>query len=410
VKADHNSVHPPRLPRAYILWMFGAVASQFGDAVLYFAVGWAATAHGGSAAGLTLSAVSFSRVALLLIGGVSGDRWGARRVMICCDAVMLLGTGGLAVVTWRHGTPLGLLVATAITIGVIDAFYIPSSGSMPRRLVADALLTKAVGARQVGAQLVTVVGGPVGGILVAFAGFTATALADAATFALVLVVLVAIRDRIDVPIDRSRNLVEDLRDGWRVVARAPGLRAALLLVAAAAGFVIPTASLLIPMLARQRGWGVGSAGLLVGAHAIGTIMATVIVGRRPTAKRASLAAVGGIALTGIGAVGLALSPEIAIALTWAAIGGAGTGLFVIHLTPVLLATTPRSHLARVQSIVTVVQSGSLLVSQNLLGAVSDRWSAATALLCCAGMLGITAGLGCASRSVRAQTGATSATE
>jgi Major Facilitator Superfamily len=151
-----------RLPGAYLLWLSGALISQVGDAALYFALGWAASATGGTSAGLVLSAVALPRTVLLLLGGVVGDRFGARRVMIIGDAVMLVLAVGLGIIASRWGTPLLLLVMTGLIVGVVDAFYLPSSGSMPRRLVDDKQLAPALALKQSGSQLVSMIGGPVG--------------------------------------------------------------------------------------------------------------------------------------------------------------------------------------------------------------------------------------------------------
>jgi MFS family permease len=243
------------------VWVCGALISQLGDAAMYFALGWAASAHGGTAAGLVLSGIVLPRTALLLVGGVTGDRLGARRVMITGDAVMLVVAVVLGFVAWRSGTPLPLLVTAALIIGIVDAFYLPSSGSMPRRLVNDSDLARAVALRQSGAQLVAMIGGPIGGLVVAAAGFAAAAWGDAVTFAVALVVLIAIRARVAVPpVEPRSSVLRDIRDGLRVVATSPGLRPALLLVAGAAGFILPVTSLLVPLLARAHGWGAGAAG------------------------------------------------------------------------------------------------------------------------------------------------------
>jgi MFS family permease len=114
---------------AFKVWVCGALVSQFGDAAMYFALGWAASAHGGTAAGLVLSGIVLPRTALLLVGGVTGDRIGARRVMITGDAIMLVGAVGLGLIARRSGTSLPLLLAAAVIIGIVDAFYLPSSGS-----------------------------------------------------------------------------------------------------------------------------------------------------------------------------------------------------------------------------------------------------------------------------------------
>lgn len=169
--AAAQSVPGARLPRSYLVWLGGAVVSQAGDAALYFALGWAASAYGGPAAGLVVSSISLPRTVLLLIGGAVGDRLGARRIMITGSTIMLAVAAVLAAVSWRWGTPLGLLLAAGLITGTVDAFYLPSSGSMPRQLVDDASLPRALALRQSGSQLASMTGGPLGGALVAFAGF-----------------------------------------------------------------------------------------------------------------------------------------------------------------------------------------------------------------------------------------------
>jgi MFS family permease len=183
------------LPVSYGVWLAGSSVSQLGDAALYFALGWAASAIGGSATGLVLSAITFPRTLLLLLGGVVGDRAGARRVMILGDAVMLAISVILGAVTYRWGTPLALLVAAGLVIGIVDAFYLPSLGSMPRRLVPEGQLARAVALRQSTSQLVVMVGAPIGGLIVAAAGFGAAAWVDAVSFAVALAVLAVIRPR-----------------------------------------------------------------------------------------------------------------------------------------------------------------------------------------------------------------------
>jgi hypothetical protein len=59
-------------------------------------------------------------------------------------------------------------------------------------------------------------------------------------------------------------MLRESADGIRVAVRTPGLAALLLLVAGAAGFVIPVTSLLVPLITRQHHWSAATAGLIVG--------------------------------------------------------------------------------------------------------------------------------------------------
>ncbi len=92
-----------RLPPSYLLWLAGILASLAGNAVFYFALGWAASEHGGAVAGLVLSAITLPRVLLLLVGGAVSDRVSARRVLIAGDAGMLVFSLVLAAVAYHVG-------------------------------------------------------------------------------------------------------------------------------------------------------------------------------------------------------------------------------------------------------------------------------------------------------------------
>jgi len=80
--------------------------------------------------------------------------------------------------------------------------------------------------------------------------------------------------------------------------------------------------------------------------------------------------------------------------------GVGLGLFGSHIGPLLLASTPQSHLARVQAVLALVQALPLIVTLNLAGVIADQTGAAFAIVGC-GLLSLIAGLaGITNRSVR----------
>lgn len=363
------------------------MASQLGDAALYFALAWAASARGGPAVGLVLSSINLPRTVLLLLGGAVGDRFGARRVMIIGDAIMLVVAAVLAAASWAWGTPLALLLTAGLVIGTVDAFYLPSSGSMPRQLVDDSSLPRALALRQSGSQIVTMIGGPIGGALVALAGFTAASLTDSVSFGVVLAALIAIRPRFTPPPpEQRRSMLRDCADGIRVAVTTPALGAVLLLVAGVAGFVIPATSLLVPLIARAHHWPAEIAGLIVGAQAAGALAAGLLIARRGRVSRPGLAAARGLAVIAAGELILGLSPVKVIAVLGAMMMGVGTATFVCNLAPVLMETTPRSHLARVQALLVLAQSAALLVFNNVLGAVAHVASAAGAMITCASIV------------------------
>ncbi|WP_410652708.1 MFS transporter [Amycolatopsis sp. cmx-4-54] len=396
-------VDTPRksLPRSYLLWLGGALTSQLGDAVLYFALGWAASVHGGVAAGLVLTSIALPRTLLLLLGGAVGDRVGARRVMIIGDAVMIGVALLLAITTTWIGAPVLLLVVAGLIVGTNDAFYLPSSGSMPRQLVEDELVGRALALRQSGSQLISVIGAPLGGVLVAFAGVPAAAWLDAVTFGIVLVVLVRVRPRFAPPPPAQRkHIAREALDGVRIAFTTAGLGPALLLVAGAAGFILPFSSILIPLLAREHAWGATGAGVLVGVQAAGTIVTTLIVSKRGVGTRAGLIAVGGLAAVGLGQFVVGLTGTMPGAVAGVLLMGLASGVFITHLNPVLLKAAPPEYLARVQALLALVQSVTLLITNNAIGTVAHAFRPETAVYGCAAVLLGCAGAGLASGAIR----------
>lgn len=371
----------PALPRPYLLWLAGSSASLLGDAALYFALGWAASAHGGGTAALVLTAITLPRTALLLLGGAVGDRFGAGRVVIAGDAVMLAATLLLAAAAHRLGGSPVLLAGAAAVIGTVGAFYLPVTGSLPRRLVGPEELPRALALQQSARQSASLLGAPLGAVLVAAAGLGGVALADAATFVAVLLVAVRLRPGLGRTADEGTR--SGALDGVRLAVRDPSLRSALLLTAVAAGGLLPVVSLLCPLLAREHGWGERAAGLVAAGQTAGTTAVSLLVARRGTLRRAGAGAGLGLCAAAVGIGAVAAMPVAAAAMAAAVVIGAGSGMFAAHIAPLVLSGVPETHLARIQALLTLVQSLALVLANNALGALADAAGAATATTACA---------------------------
>jgi hypothetical protein len=384
VTAVAGEVRPGVLPRPFLAWLGAATLSTYGDSALYFALGWAATGIGPRWAGLVLTMITLPRTVLLLVGGAVGDRWGPRRVMIAGDAAMCVVTLLLALLAQVDGVTAGLLLSTGLAVGIVDAFYLPSTGSFPRLFVDDDQLPRALALKGSFSQTISLVGGPVSGVLVTVAGLTGAALVDAATFAVVLLVLLVVRPRHEAVRQASpRSLGREALDGLGLVWADPLLRALLAAVAIVAAFVLPVASMCIPLIARSHGWGASSAGILVGGTVLGSLSMTLLVARRGTSGSPTLVAATGLLVTAAGMTTLAVSSVMPLAVAGAVAQGVGTGLFATRVGPLLLTGAPRSHLARVQSLIGLVQAAPLMLSTNLLGAIAAERGVETATITCA---------------------------
>jgi MFS family permease len=376
------------------VWLVAVGASLLGTHVLAFGMAWAAAGVSGLLAGLVLAAITLPRTLLLLVGGAVADSAGPRRVLLAGDAAMLVTSGALAAGVLTLGISPALLLAAALVTGIVDAFYLPASSTLPRLLVPAESLPRAMAARSLVGQAAASTGAPLGGLLVALAGLAAAAAFDAATFAVMLGVLLVLGRSLPDPQPTAPGgdaLWRRARDGVRVVAADRVLRAATLLVVVAAATLIPVPALLVAVLARQRDWPASQAGLVVGAVAVGAAAVFVAVLLSRASSRPGVVGPAGLLLAAAGTAALAAPLPGPGALAAALAIGAGTGLFTAHVGPVLLERSPPGHVARVQAVLGVAQSLPLLAGTPLLGVLSDLAGAGPVLAGCAAVLTAAAG-------------------
>jgi MFS family permease len=396
---------PVGIPPRYWLWLAAMGLSLLGTQVLAFGMTWAAASLSGALAGLVLTAVTLPRVLLLLVGGAVADRAGPFRVLLIGDGVMLAVTLALALALGWAGLSPALLIGAALAIGAVDAFYLPASGTMPRHLAPAPSLARAMAARQLTGQVAAFGGAPLGGLLVALAGLAAAAYVDGATFALMFVVLMLIRPRGSAGDGQQPgpSLWRRSLDGLRVVAVDRTLRLSMLLVCAAAGLLLPVPALLVPLLGRERGWSAGTAGLVVGAVALGTATVAVAVLVVRASSRPGVAGPAGLLLAAVGVGGLALPVPSPSAVALGLVIGLGTGVFTAHIGPLILGQTPASHMSRVQAVLVLTQSLPLLATITLLGTAADVVGTPAVLVGCGIALAVAATAALAAPALMART-------
>ncbi|WP_461170882.1 MFS transporter [Arthrobacter sp. Z1-15] len=381
---------------SYWWWLFGTVWTLLGTQILSFGLSWAASANGGVAAGLVLTAVTLPRVIFSLHGGVAADRSGPWKTMIRTDAFMFCVSAAAAVLVFSLGTPLWLLLSTAVLLGTADAFYRPASGSFPRFLTPGTSLLRATAARQALIQLTAAAGPAAGGFVVAWLTLAGSAAGAAVGYLFMFLVLLSLRRAATgnagdaapeaagpgtdgapgpggmprVPAPRRSVLVE-AADGLRLAWSLPQVRAVLGLLAAVSGLVLPLTTLLVPLLARSRGWDAAAAGTVSGGYAAGMAVVVLVIVARGRRAFAWFPPVAGLVLCGGAMVAMACIPGVVLCGGLSVVAGLGTGIFSAKAAPLLLLAVPESYLGRVQSVALLAQMVPLLAANNLLGWLSD---------------------------------------
>jgi len=360
----------PTRPSGFRLWLAAATGSSLGDGVTFFAVAWVAAQHGAAPASVVLTAEAVPLAVLMLAGGVIADRWGIRRVMICCDAAMVAVMGFLAVVAYASGpglVPVWALVVVGLLAGTASALRRPAGGVFPRLFARGDELAKVMATTTVFRQLAMTAGPAVGGVILAAGGLTATSTLDAASFVLVLGVLLVVRPPYEPPVVArgGPSLWCQLADGARALRATPGAGATIASIIGLAATVLPLVELCVPLAALNRGWNAATTGVVSAGWVVGGLLVTAVVAKKgmPTA-----------ALTVTGPV-LAAAGMLLLAVTtdprWGAVGvltvGVGTSLLTTRLIPRFVTATPEHMLARFQSLLGLAQTGPVLLMTPLLG-------------------------------------------
>lgn len=360
-----------RIPVRYWIWLFGAAVSLLGDLTMTFAIGWSASQHGGRTAGLVLLVAAAPRAALLLIGGAVGDRYGAPKVLLASCTAMFLLTLALVPATLAVGEPVWLLLATALVVGVIDAFFLPSSRSMPRLLVPAEQVPRALASFQVTGVVFAVTGTAVGGVLVSWSGLTAASGFDALTFGVMIVVLLVLREPAPEQTGPRTGMFRSIADGIRMAFGRPLTRALLITMTVAAGLLMPLDALLLPLLARAHGWDASTAGLLVASRSLGVGVIALRILTRGAFPRPGMFAAFGLLLAGVGLLGLAVLDPLPLTIAAGVVSGIGVGTFTGHVLPLLMNSVEREYQSRLQSVVVLCQSLALVVMNPVLGTFAD---------------------------------------
>lgn len=361
----------------YGWWLTGIGVSLLGSSMFGFALGWTATATSGTLAGIVNTVRLVPGLLLVLLGGAVSDRHGPWPVMVIADAVMVVAgvTAGALIVSF--GTPPWLLVSIAVCVGTANAFYIPASSVVPRLLVADHQLGRAMAARGMVGQLSSIVAAPLGGIAVVTVGLANLSWFDAATYAVILVVLAISRRQLSTAPPSSGtpggvSLTRRAWDGVLLCARDPLLRPLIMAVGVVAGLLLPLLSVLVPLLARAQDWQAHTAGAILGAELVGSAIVSCAVLWRGLWQRSAEAMTTGLVLAGLGCFALAVASMPATALLGGAVLGLGIGIFTSHVAPVVLGGTVTSHLARVQAVLLLVQMVPVLFTANVFGVAADH--------------------------------------
>jgi len=254
-------LQPLRQGQFALLWT-GQTISRLGDGAYQAVLTWTVYAISGSAAdaGYVLMAASIPQLVLLLAGGVIGDRFPRRSVILLSDTLSGLTIGAAAVLAAAgHLTVPALLILSAI-FGTLSAFFLPAYGPLIPEIVPQDRLQAVNSLQAVTFSTTQIIGPSLGAALYALGRATAAFGFDALTFFVAAGASLALR--IPGQPARMRNSDwADVREGWDYLRRTTWLWLSITLagvyhVVSGALFLV-----LLPLVLRHLHLGVAYMGI-----------------------------------------------------------------------------------------------------------------------------------------------------
>ena len=269
--------------RNFLLLWGGQTVSEMGSAVTQLALPLTAVVVLRASTfevGLLTAAATLAFALIALPAGAIVDRHAKRPLMIWCDLARMLIIGSVPIAAALGALTLGQLYAVAVTAGVCTVFFDVSYQSyLPALIPKEALLdgNGKLGATQAFAQ---VAGPGLGGGLVGLFGAARAMAADAISYAVSVVSLLAIRAREEPPHpDRRQKLRTEIAEGLAFVLRHPILRKIVACTGTANLFNGIAIFLEIIFLVRILHVRPAEVGLLVAVASLGGVAGGVLSGR-----------------------------------------------------------------------------------------------------------------------------------
>ncbi|MEP6840868.1 MAG: MFS transporter [Bradyrhizobium sp.] len=324
--------------RSFLLFLLSRSFSRFATQIGAVAIGWQVYDMTGSAFQLgMIGLVQFLPTALLLfVAGHTADRYERKRVVQICEIVE-----GLTALFLALGAVGGWLTVTQIftatfVLGIVGAFESPALAALLPLIAPQGSLQRATAISSGAAQIATITGPALGGLVYAIAPSASYGLMGAfAFFAAACIGVISLTQAAAV---RDPATPDDIFAGVKFVRNNPSILGtiSLDLFAVLFGGVVA----LLPIYARDvLQTGPLGLGILRAAPAVGALLMTALLARHTINHRVGMRMFQAVIVFGVATVVFALSQWMWLSvLALAVLGAADTISVVIRFSLVQLAT------------------------------------------------------------------------
>ena len=370
----------PRLTRAlasrnFRLFFGGQSISLVGTWITRIATSWLVYRLTGSV--LLLGVVGFcGQIPTLLLApfaGVLVDRWDRHRILVVTQALSLLQSAALAVLTLAGVITVPHVLLLQIAQGVINAFDTPARQAFVSEMVEDrADLPNAIALNSSMVNASRIIGPSVGGLVIGAVGEGWCFALDAVSYVAVLASLRAMRLVPRVRPPRETQMREELAAGFRYVTRFVPVRSALVLLSLVSIMGMPYTVLMPAISANVLHGGPHTLGFLMTASGAGALAGALYLASRRSVLGLGRAMAVASSTFGAGLVAFSLSRSLWLSLILLPIVGAGMMITMAAANTVIQTVVREELRGRVMAFYTMAFLGTAPIGSLIAGVAADR--------------------------------------
>jgi DHA3 family macrolide efflux protein-like MFS transporter len=315
----------------FTIWT-GQAFSLIGSRVVQFALVWWLTQLTGSATVLATATMValMPEIVLAPLAGAYVDRWNRRVVMIVADGMIALASLWLAYLFWIDATHVWHVYVIMLVRAVGGSFHWPAMQASTSLMVPKEHLARVAGLNQTLNGALSIVGPPLGALLMEVLLLHGVMLVDVGTAMLAILPLFFAhvpqpkRDDIGADGTAKPSIWTDMREGLRYILGWPGLMA-LIGVSMIVKIALTPAFSLVPLLVSEHFNGdAAQLSLLEAVAGVGIVLGGLILSVWGGFRRKIYTTMLGVVILGLGFVALGFTPG---SLFWMAL----VSVFVIGL-------------------------------------------------------------------------------
>jgi MFS family permease len=266
-----------------VIWMLTAnLISNLGNTIVMLAIPWFVLQTTGSAGkmGLVAAASVAPMVVSTFIGGTLTDRMSHRQLAVFADVLSGISVAAIPALHYTVGLHLWTLIALVFLGAIFDGPGMNARQAMIPKLAdrAGMSLERVNSGFGIGRSLMSLLGAPIAGVLIALMGSASALWITAATFAVSATIVQLLLPATTRPEPTGSSMLADMKDGLRYLFGNRLLRSIALTSTVLNMVLNPIFAIGLPVYIAEMGRSAGTLGVLMTSVAAGGLAGSLFYG------------------------------------------------------------------------------------------------------------------------------------